>query len=155
MSDESIESPELRQYRLQARAWLGGNLPPSGGRENDDDDPTPEQQAEDRRLQALLCEAGYAGFTFPVAYGGQGLSLDHERVFLEEATGYHLPVRMFGVSINILGATLVAFGTHEQKLAHIPNILSGKTRWLQLLSEPSGGSDIGGLLTSARRDGDS
>src|SRR5262249_48611943 len=69
--------------------------------------------------------------------------------------GYRLPIRAFGVSINILGATLVEFGTHEQKLAHIPNILSGEKRWLQFLSEPSGGSDIGGLLTSATRDGDS
>ncbi len=52
------------------------------------------------------------------------------------------------MSINILGATLAAFGTHEQKLAHIPKILSGEERWLQFLSEPSGGSDLAGLLTS-------
>jgi len=58
------------------------------------------------------------------------------------------------VSINILGATLVAYGTHEQKLAHVANILSGKELWLQFLSEPSGGSDLAGLLTSAVRDGD-
>ena len=126
--------------------------PPSSARRM-----TPRQlsQAEARRLQARLYEGGYAGFTFPVEYGGQGLTLDHERVFLEEAAGYNLPVGAFGVSINILGATLAAFGTHEQKLAHIPNILSGKERWLQFLSEPSGGSDLAGLLTSATRDGDS
>ena len=59
------------------------------------------------------------------------------------------------MSINILGATLAAFGTHEQKLDHIPKILSGEERWLQFLSEPSGGSDLAGLLTRATRDGDS
>ena len=59
------------------------------------------------------------------------------------------------VSINILGATLIEFGTHEQKLAHVPNILSGRELWLQFLSEPSGGSDLAGLLTTATRDGDS
>ncbi len=153
MSEEQIENPELREYRLRARAWVAANLPSSDGW--DDDDPTPEQLVEDRRIQAMLYEAGYAGFTFPLEYGGQGLTLSHERVFLEEAGGYRLPIRSFGVSINILGATLVAFGTHEQKLAHIPNILAGRERWLQFLSEPSGGSDVAGLLTSAVRDGDS
>jgi alkylation response protein AidB-like acyl-CoA dehydrogenase len=81
--------------------------------------------------------------------------LAHERILMEEASGYDLPFRFFGVSINILGATLAAFGTHEQKVAHLPNILSGKERWLQFLSEPSGGSDLAGLLTRATRDGDS
>src|SRR5581483_8157798 len=93
--------------------------------------------------------------TFPVEYGGQGLTLEHERVFNEEAAGYAMPPTNFGVSINILGATLVEFGTHEQKAAHVPKILSGEELWLQFLSEPSGGSDLAGLLTSAVRDGES
>ena len=108
-----------------------------------------------KALQQKLFDGGYAGFTFPAEYGGQGLTLDHERVFIEEAAGYDLPSRGFGVSINIIGATLAAFGTHEQKVTHIRNILSGRERWLQFLSEPSGGSDLAGLLTSAVRDGDS
>ena len=155
MSEEQIESPALREYRLKARAWLADNLTSAPPRQDEGDDPTVDEQAEVRRIQALLYEGGYAGFTFPVEYGGQGLTLDHERVFLEEAAGYPLPIRAFGVSINIIGATLAAFGTDEQKRAYIPNILSGKKRWLQFLSEPSGGSDLGGLLTSATRDGDS
>lgn len=80
--------------------------------------------------------------------------MEHERVFTEEAAGYDMPSTNFGVSINILGATLVAYGTHEQKRAHVANILAGKELWLQFLSEPSGGSDLAGLLTSATRDGD-
>ena len=160
MSEEQIESPELHAYREQARAWLAANMRPlnaqAASRERrDDEDPNEEVMAEARRGQALIHQAGYSGFTFPREYGGQGLTLDHERVFLEEAASYDVPVRHFGVSINILGATLAAFGTHEQKLAHIPNILSGTEIWLQFLSEPSGGSDLGGLLTTAVRDGDS
>jgi alkylation response protein AidB-like acyl-CoA dehydrogenase len=155
MTEERVESPQLREYRQQVRAWLAENMPRGGGRDAQDDDPSPERLAEVKALQQKLHDAGYAGFTFPVEDGGQGLTLDHERVFLEEAVGYDMPVRSFGVSINILGATLVAFGTHEQKLAHLPNILSGRERWLQFLSEPSGGSDLAGLLTSAVRDGES
>ena len=109
----------------------------------------------DKALQQKLFDAGYAGITFPVDYGGQGLSQDHERIFNEEAVGYDMPSTSFGVSINILGATLIEFANHEQKLAHIPNILAGRELWLQFLSEPSGGSDLGGLLTWATRDGDS
>lgn len=109
---------------------------------------------EERAIQAKLHEAGFAGFTLPPEYGGQGLTLDHERIFAEEARPYRIPGGNLGVSINILGATLAAFGTHEQKLAHLPKILSGAEIWLQLLSEPTGGSDLGGLMTGAIRDGD-
>jgi alkylation response protein AidB-like acyl-CoA dehydrogenase len=152
---DGFESVELAAYRLQAREWLAGNMPRVSGRSNDmDDDPSLELIAQFKALQARLYEAGYAGFTFPREYGGQGLTLEHERVFLEEAAGYDIPGRFFGVSINILGATLAAFGSHEQKAAHIANILSGRERWLQFLSEPSGGSDLAGLLTRATRDGD-
>ncbi len=151
-----IESTELRDYRLRARAWLADNLERVDEHSPErHDDPRVERLQEFKGLQQRLHEAGYAGFTFPTEYGGQGLTLDHERVFDEEAIGYVMPPRNFGVSINILGATLVEFGTHEQKLAHVPNILSGRELWLQFLSEPSGGSDLAGLLTRALRDGDS
>ena len=156
MTDEIIESPELRDYRLKARKWLADNVGRIEDRQPvDEDDPTPDHRAADKAAQKKLYEAGYAGFTFPKEYGGQGLTLDHERVFLEEARGYDLPLGTFGVSINILGATLAAFGTHDQKQGHLQKILSGEERWLQFLSEPSGGSDLAGLLTSATRDGDS
>ena len=65
-----------------------------------------------------------------------------------------MPPNNFGVSINIIGASLDTFGTHEQKAAYLPDILAGRKIWLQFLSEPSGGSDLAGLLTSATRDGD-
>ncbi len=153
---EGIEPAALRKYRLEAREWLAANVPRvEGRRQDEDDDPTPQRIAEIQALQAKLHGAGYAGFTFPVEFGGQGLTLDHERVFLEEALDYDTPYRFYRVSIDILGATLAAFGTYEQKATHLYNILSGKERWLQFLSEPSGGSDLAGLLTRASRDGDS
>jgi alkylation response protein AidB-like acyl-CoA dehydrogenase len=152
---EQVESTELHNYRLEARAWLAANVPlrqVAAGRTYVDE--RAERLDEFKALQKKIHDAGYAGFTFEVEYGGQGLTLEHERVFNEEAATYDMPQTNFGVSINILGATLAAFGTHEQKLAHLPNILSGQELWLQFLSEPSGGSDLAGLLTSARRDGE-
>jgi alkylation response protein AidB-like acyl-CoA dehydrogenase len=149
------ESTELGQYREKVRAWLAANISRYEGADPDlAGNPTPERVARARRIQAELYSAGYAGFTFPVEYGGQGLTLDHERIFRSEAVGYDIPTKFFGVSINILGATLSAFGTHEQKARHLRRILSGEELWLQLLSEPSGGSDLAGLLMAAARQGD-
>ncbi len=161
MSDD-LERAELGAYREKARAWLAANMParkrladgsfaePEGASQSDE-----AFLAEARRRQAMLYDAGFAGIPFPVEYGGQGLSYDHERVFLEEALAYDTLSGVFDVSINILGATLVAFGAEEQKQAHVPKILRGEEIWLQFLSEPSGGSDLAGLLTRADRDGDS
>ncbi len=57
-------------------------------------------------------------------------------------------------TLSILAATLLDFGTEEQKKRHIPAILRGDELWVQFLSEPSGGSDLAGLVTRATRDGD-
>jgi alkylation response protein AidB-like acyl-CoA dehydrogenase len=150
---QADEANELRDYRMDARAWLAGNLiRRAEGTNQGHFGRGPEVMLRERELQQKLYDAGYAGFTFPKRYGGQGLTLDHERVFLEEAASYESPSTPFGVSINILGATLAEFGTEAQKGWHIPRILSGQELWLQLLSEPSGGSDLAGLRTTAVRD---
>ena len=155
VTEDHTELPALRKYRLKARTWLAENVERRDQTGATFVDERTERLREFKALQQRLYDAGYAGITFPVEYGGQGLTLEHERVFNEEAAGYDMPPTNFGVSINILGATLVQYGTHEQKLRHVPNILAGKELWLQFFSEPSGGSDLAGLLTSATRDGDS
>lgn len=160
MADE-LESAELHTYRERARAWLAANIPPRA-RLDDGSYEEPDLMAESdpayiavaRERQAAVFDAGFAGIPFPVEYGGQGLSYDHERVFLEEQAAYDTRSQVFMVSINILGATVVEFGTEEQKKRHVPKILRGEEIWLQFLSEPSGGSDLAGMLTRATRDGD-
>ncbi len=147
-------SDDLQDYRRRLRAWLADNVDRYQGADPDmDTRVTRERMAYNRATQAKLYDAGYAGFTFPVELGGQGLTLAHEQVFRDEIVGYDIPYRVFSVSINILGATVAQFGTPEQK-EHVRKILRGEELWLQLLSEPGGGSDLAGLLTSAVRDGD-
>jgi alkylation response protein AidB-like acyl-CoA dehydrogenase len=148
----STDPAVLAGYRQEVREWLRDNVSSLEG--NSAQELTDERVSELRSTQKRLYGAGYAGFTFAKSLGGQGLTLDHEAVFLEEASGYQVASQLFGVSINILGATLAAYGTEAQQKAHIPRILSGEEIWLQLLSEPSGGSDLAGLLTSAKRDND-
>jgi alkylation response protein AidB-like acyl-CoA dehydrogenase len=65
-----------------------------------------------------------------------------------------MPIWLNIPTLGIIAPTLLEFGTHEQKLRYLPAILRGDERWVQFLSEPSGGSDLAGCLTRADRDGD-
>ena len=89
-----------------------------------------------------------------VEYGGLGLTLEHQRAFNEESAGYTMPDVIQIPTMTPCAAVLLEFGTEEQKQRHIPAILKGEEIWMQFLSEPSGGSDVAGALTTAVRDGD-
>ena len=142
--------PDIASFRTELRQWLSANFPREDGlpRTGADRDPV-----RHRSLQRLLFEGGFAGLTYPVAYGGRGLTPEFQDAFNEEAIGYELPT-LCNVTLGILGPTILDFGTEEQKLRHIPAILRGDELWVQLLSEPAGGSDLAGCITRATRDGD-
>ena len=110
--------------------------------------------AREREIQRMLFDAGLAGVCFPREYGGQGLAPEYQRVLNAELTGYEFPARLQAPTFSPCAAVLLDFGTEEQKQRHIPAILKGEEIWMQFLSEPSGGSDVAGALTSAVRDGD-
>jgi len=109
---------------------------------------------EDREIQRKLFDAGLAGICFPRAYGGQGLSADHQKALNQELAGYEYPARLQVPTLSPCATVLLEFGTEDQKRSHIPAILRGEELWMQFLSEPSGGSDVAGALTSAVRDGE-
>jgi alkylation response protein AidB-like acyl-CoA dehydrogenase len=153
MSTPAQETPEA--FRARARAWVEQNLPPaeeSQGRLVTDDEHL-RIVAEDRALQKKIYDGGFAGIRYPIQYGGQGLTREHQLAWHEATAGYRVPLT-FTVTHGILGPTMLDFGTEEQKAAHIPAMLDGRELWVQFLSEPSGGSDLAGLLTRADRDGD-
>jgi alkylation response protein AidB-like acyl-CoA dehydrogenase len=139
---ESVEA-----FRLRARAWLAANCPR-------DDDTYEWNLAEARKLQAQIWEAGFGGIAFPRAYGGAGLTFDHQAAYAEETAGYVTPAEL-SVSIGMLAPTVLDHGSEAFKVEHLPRMLRGDEVWIQLLSEPSGGSDVAGALTRAERDGDS
>ncbi len=152
---------DLETFRQRARAFVRANLQPFdvhasvGALRNDrSDDEELAAVARDREVQRMLFEAGLAGVCFPRAYGGQGLTAAHQRVLNEELVGYEFPTRLQAPTLSPCAAVLLDFGTEEQELRHIPAILRGEEIWMQFLSEPSGGSDVAGALTSAVRDGD-
>lgn len=146
------QTESVEEFRARAREWIPANLPPEDAAAAAADDL--EAWAADRALQATLYDAGFAGICFPREYGGLDLSPAHQQAFNDEAVGYRLPHKLNIPTFAICAAVLLDAGTEEQKRRHIPRILRGEEVWVQLLSEPSGGSDLAGVRTRATRDGD-
>jgi len=107
-----------------------------------------------RAWQRTLFEHGWAGLTWPRAYGGGGGEPWQARIFSEVAAGYEEWPGFIGATIAMLGPTLLRHGSEQQKLRFVPGLLSGELAFCQLFSEPGAGSDLAGLAMRAERDGD-
>jgi alkylation response protein AidB-like acyl-CoA dehydrogenase len=147
-------------FRERARVWLKENAPPARGDMGMTyaaSGSVEEELADvqrNRDLQRLFFDGGFAGICFPREHGGQGLTPDHQAAFNEELTGYAYSARIQVPTFQPCATVLLEFGTESQKREHFPRIFKGEEIWMQLLSEPSGGSDVAGAQTSAVRDGD-
>ena len=154
-------SESVEAFRLRAREWIRANLDPidngaiiasfTGGLTESEE---LAHIQNERDIQRRLFDAGLAGICVPEEYGGQGLSPAHQTALDEEIVGYEYPVHFQVPTFSPCAAVLLEFGTEEQKRQHLPAMLKGEELWMQLLSEPSGGSDAAGALTTAVRDGD-
>jgi alkylation response protein AidB-like acyl-CoA dehydrogenase len=148
---------DVEEFRNRVRAWLDSEAPPARGGEAAPPLDREHERADvvrARRLQRSLFDAGLAGITWPVEYGGLGLSAQHDQVFRDETLRYDLGQTYFMIAIGTMGPTILQVGTEEQKWALLPPILRGETTWCQLFSEPNAGSDVASLQTRAVRDGD-
>lgn len=157
MTETGIE--DVDAFRRRARAWIRAHLAPMDTNPFADvgalsDEAELAAVAHERELQRMLFDGGFAGICVPPEYGGQGLTPAHQRALDEEIAGFEYPARIQVPTFSPCAAVILEFGTHEQKLRHIPPILRGEEIWMQFLSEPSGGSDVAGAQTTATRDGD-
>ena len=142
MSGPTPESVDA--FRRRTAAWIEENLPRW-------DDPPADSHA----LQNLLFDNGFAGIAFPSEYGGAGLTLEHQKAFFDEAAAQDRQVpTTYGVSIGMIGPTILDHSSDEVKARYLPPLLRGDETWMQLLSEPGGGSDMAGAMTRLTRDGD-
>jgi alkylation response protein AidB-like acyl-CoA dehydrogenase len=107
-----------------------------------------------RELQRRLYDGGFAGICFPTEYGGLGLDIEYQKAFDAESVCYEMPLILNTPTFTICAATILDTGTEEQKRQHISAALRGDEVLVQLLSEPSGGSDLAGVITRAERRGD-
>lgn len=138
-------------FRARARAWLLANIPtdpaPSDG---------PDSRAYALRWQKLQHQGGWTGLTWPREYGGRALSAIEQIVWFEEYARAGAPSTHDAsfVAMNHAGPTLIACGSAEQKAFHLPLILKGEVIWCQGFSEPGAGSDLAGIRTRGRIEGD-
>lgn len=147
---EAAES--VAEFAARARTWLADNMPridPENPPFSDRGEEAPWQRA--RELQKRLHEGGFAGICFPREYGGLGLPLAYQRAFDVESRGYELPIILNTPTFTICAATILDTGTEEQKRDRIGAAIRGDEVLVQLLSEPSGGSDLAGVITRADR----
>lgn len=143
-------SPEEQHFRAECRDWLHDNV--SGERR-------PMDAAAaidfDKAWQRRLFDAGWAGINWPKEYGGRGLSIVQQVIWLEEYARAHAPwIGANFVGINHGGPTLILNASEAQKAYHLPRILRGEAIWCQGFSEPGAGSDLAGIRTHARIEGD-
>jgi alkylation response protein AidB-like acyl-CoA dehydrogenase len=146
-------SAEDERFRSELRTWFDaevaahGSPPPPGD--------WAARRAYDTAWQRKLYDAGYAGLAWPEAFGGRGLPVSQQLVYLEEQARASAPY----ISVNFVGMmhagpTLIAEGTDAQRSFHLPRILRGESIWCQGFSEPQAGSDLASLATRAVRVGD-
>jgi alkylation response protein AidB-like acyl-CoA dehydrogenase len=114
--------------------------------------PTSEQS---RQFHADAAASGLgAGVPYPAEYGGAGLTLAHDKIWREVKDDYPVMEADFVISHGMCLPMVNDHGTHEQKLQFLPDLISGKTLWCQMFSEPGAGSDVASLQTKAELDGD-
>ena len=155
MDFEPTYTPEQEEFRQEVRGWLAENVSPDIAHPPDSINITEEQYQLRRGLGRKLGEKGWLWATAPEEYGGGGLSLDHAVVIEEEVDSYGLTVPPYYDSGGRLGgASIMVWGTEEQKQTFLPPIFRGVVRTWQLLTEPEAGSDLANAKMSAERDGD-
>src|SRR4029077_11126028 len=96
----------------------------------------------------------WAAVSWPREYGGRGATLMQQALFWEEMARVEAPPMVNSLGLGLIGPTIIACGTEAQKKRYIPKILSAEEIWCQGFSEPNAGSDLAGLQTEARLDGD-
>jgi len=156
MAVELQLSAEDEAFRVEVRAWLAANLVGEfaelRGRGGSGD---MEGAVEGRRRwERLLASAGWTCLGWPREYGGRGATLMQEVVFNEEYVRARAPGRLGHIGETLLGPTIIAFGTEEQKQRFLPPIVRGEELWCQGYSEPNAGSDLGNVQCKAERVGD-
>jgi len=155
MDFEPTYTPEQEEFRQEVKEWLKENVSPDISHPPDSINITEEQYQLRRALGRKLGDKGWLWATAPEEYGGGGLALDHAVVIEEEVDSYGLTVPPYYDSGGRLGgASIMVWGTEEQKQTFLPPIFRGEVRTWQLLTEPEAGSDLANAKMSAERDGD-
>ncbi|HXY94977.1 MAG TPA: acyl-CoA dehydrogenase family protein [Acidimicrobiia bacterium] len=155
------DTPAEAAFRAECREWLAAHATPRAPTAGIDVtailDPDLDEEAgivRAKEWQTTAARDGWAAVAWPREYGGRGVDLALEIVYQQERSRFDVPDHLFRIGTMLAGPTLIAHATDDQKRRWLPPLLRGEEIWCQLFSEPSAGSDLASLRTSAARDGD-
>ncbi len=154
-------SPEEVAFRLEVRGWLKRNVPRRERKAEPAEFGDPKRIAELRTWQRKLSEAGYLAMGWPKQYGGRAdpdadprETLMRQTIVAEEMLKARAPSVIGAMGIQMVGPTLMQYGSEAQKRTFLPKILDAGHIWCQGYSEPGSGSDLASLKTRAELVGD-
>ncbi len=142
------DTPEEARFREEASSWLAENAP------TDDTFRALSPLEQAKVWQKRKYDAGWACIGWAPDFGGRGASAIEEVIWRQEESQYDLPANFFLIGQGMIGPTLMAWASDEDKARFLPQLASGEEVWCQLFSEPAGGSDLAALRTRAEPDGD-
>lgn len=144
------DTPQQAEYRARARAWLTEHKAQApevrSARAGAEDDAYIDAR---RRWQGQLASGGLAGVTWPADVGGQGLGPVEQVIVSQEIARAEVPGILDVIGVGMLGPTIIAHGSDEQKARYLGPMLHGDEVWCQLFSEPAAGSDLAAVQTRA------
>ena len=153
-SSAAQQTPE--EFAGEFRQWLEENLVGDFGKLRGTGGPGSEHEFFQARKEweQHMAAAGWTCVGWPEEHGGRGASLAQQVLFHEEYAKANAPARVSHLGETLLGPTLIAHGTEEQKQRFLPKIVAVEELWAQGYSEPNAGSDLANVATTAKRDGD-
>ena len=142
---------EVQEFRSEVRDWLAENLVGEYAALKGLGGPGREHEAFEERLawNRHLAAAGLTCLGWPTEHGGRGLSVAHRVAFYEEYAKANAPDKVNHLGEELVGPTLIAYGTPEQQQRFLPKILDVTELWSQGYSEPGAGSDLANVATTA------
>jgi alkylation response protein AidB-like acyl-CoA dehydrogenase len=148
--------PQDEEFRAAVREWLKANLTGPFAELRGAGGPAREHERPAERLawNRHLAAAGWTCLGWPAEHGGRGATLAQQVIFHEEYARAGAPARVCIVGEELLGPTLIAFGTLAQQQRFLPPIKAVTELWCQGYSEPGAGSDLAAVATRAVLDGD-
>jgi alkylation response protein AidB-like acyl-CoA dehydrogenase len=143
-------------FRRRVREWLEQNLTGAFAALRGQGGPGREHERFEQRLawNRHLAAGGWTCLSWPEQFGGREATLAQQVIFHEEYARSGAPARVGHMGEELLGPTLLALGTRQQKERFLRPIAEVRELWCQGYSEPGAGSDLASLTTSARLDGD-
>jgi alkylation response protein AidB-like acyl-CoA dehydrogenase len=151
--DLNLTPQELR-FRDEVRAWFSANVPKDWVKRRDEEESMEGRFGYLRAWQRKLFDAGWAGISWPKEAGGRGAPVMEQVIFIEEMARAEAPPMANVIALGLIGPTIIAFGTPEQKKRYLAKMLSAEEIWCQGFSEPNAGSDLASLNTTGVLDGD-